>query len=132
MHRVKLMTNTKRIVEEFWRLMGTNDFYSVAAVLTSDFTLDWPQSGERIRGPRNFAAVNSEYPAHGPWKFTINSLVAGPDSAVTDVNVTDGNIRARAITFFTMQNGKIARITEFWPDPFPAAENRKQLVERIT
>jgi ketosteroid isomerase-like protein len=125
------MTATEKIVREFWRLMGTNDFYSASAVLAPDFMLDWPQSGERIRGAENFAAVNSEYPAHGPWKFRINSLVAGPDSAVTDVNVTDGAIRARAITFFTVEKGKIARITEFWPDPFPAAENRKHLVERI-
>ncbi|HOI43573.1 MAG TPA: nuclear transport factor 2 family protein [Elusimicrobiales bacterium] len=125
------MTATEKIVREFWRLMGTNDFYSASAVLAPDFVLDWPQSGERIRGPENFADVNSEYPSHGPWKFGINSLVAGPDSAVTDVSVTDGVVHARAITFFTVEKGKIARITEFWPDPFPAAENRKHLVERI-
>ncbi|MDA8130251.1 MAG: nuclear transport factor 2 family protein [Elusimicrobia bacterium] len=125
------MTETEKLIREFWRLMGTNDFGAAAGLLAPDFTLDWPQSGERIRGPKNFAAVNSEYPAHGPWKFRINSLVAGPDSAATDVDVTDGTVRARAITFFAVENGKIARITEFWPDPFPAAENRKHLAERI-
>lgn len=44
------MTEAERIVGEFWRLMGTNDFYAVSAVLAPEFTLDWPQSGERIRG----------------------------------------------------------------------------------
>lgn len=125
------MAETEKLVREFWRLMETNDFASAAELLAPDFTLDWPQSGERIRGPKNFAAVNSEYPANGPWKFKINSLVAGPDSVATDVDVTDGTVHARAISFFTVQNGKISHITEFWPDPFPAAENRKHLVERI-
>lgn len=34
------------VVREFWRLMASNDFHSVAAVLASDFVLEWPQSNE--------------------------------------------------------------------------------------
>ncbi len=54
------------LVEQFWQLMASNDFYAVSAVLSEDFVLEWPQSGERIRGAENFAKMNAEYPAHGP------------------------------------------------------------------
>ena len=119
------------VVHQFWRLMATNDFRRVADVLASDFVLEWPQSKERIRGAERFVRMNSEYPAHGPWRFEINRLVGGLSEAVSDVSVTDGVQAARAITFFNVAGGKISRIVEFWPDPFDAPANRAHLVERM-
>lgn len=120
------------VVREFWQLMASNDFASVGAVLSDDFVLEWPQSGERIRGRDNFAAMNTEYPAHGPWHFAVNERFGEGSRVVSDVSVTDGVQQGRALSFFTLQGGRIARIVEFWPDPFEAPANRSHLVERIT
>lgn len=117
------------LVEQFWQLMASNDFFSVSAVLSEDFVLEWPQSGERIRGAENFAKMNAEYPAHGPWIFTVHQIVAEHEKLVSDVSITDGVQWARALSFFTVANGKIQKIVEFWPDPFVAPENRRHLVE---
>jgi hypothetical protein len=111
--------------------MATNDFPSVAAVLASDFVLEWPLSKERIRGAERFARMNQEYPAHGPWRFTLNRLVGGDSEAVSDVSVTDGVQTARVLSFFTLEAGKIARLVEFWPAPYPAPANRAHLVEAM-
>jgi SnoaL-like domain len=119
------------VVREFWRLMAGNDFHAVASVLASDFVLEWPQSSECIRGAENFARMNHEYPAHGPWQFHLNRLVGGTDEAVSDVSISDGVQTARAISFFTVTGGKINRLVEFWPEPFAAPVNRAHLVERI-
>ncbi len=109
--------------------MATNHFHSVAAVLSPDFMLEWPQSRERIRGAEGFARMNQEYPAHGPWRFTVNRVVGGESEAVSDVTVTDGARTDRAITFFTVVHGKITRIVEFWPEPSSPASNRTHLTE---
>ena len=119
------------ITREFWRLMATNDFSLVATVLAPEFTLEWPQSKERIRGAEAFARMNSEYPANGPWKFTINRLVGSEAEAVSDVTVTDGVQIARAISFFSITQGKVTNVVEFWPDPYAAPTNRAHLVEAI-
>ena len=119
-------------VNRFWQLMASNDFYAVSAVLADDFVLEWPQSNERVRGADRFGQLNTEYPAHGPWRFTINRVVAAENEAVTDVTVTDGAIEARAISFFTVVDGKITRLVEYWPAPYPAPDNRAHLVEPIT
>jgi hypothetical protein len=120
-----------RLVQEFWRLMATNDFLSVASVLGDDFVLEWPQSRERIRGAGNFAQMNAEYPANGPWRFSINRIVGQGGEAVSDVSVTDGVAAARVISFFTLSAGKIVKIVEFWPEPFAPQPNRQHLTEAL-
>ena len=116
---------------EFWRLMSTNDFGSVSMVLCDDFVLEWPQTNELIRGADRFARMNQEYPANGPWRFTINRLVGGKCEAVSDVTVTDGVRTDRAITFFTVRSGKVTRLVEFWPEPSTAPKNRAHLSEPL-
>jgi ketosteroid isomerase-like protein len=116
-------------VKQFWSLMMTNDFRSVGSLLSDEFILEWPQSKERIRGRDNYAAMNEEYPAHGRWTFTVNRIVGDDVGAVSDVVVTDGVQKARVISFFTLKNGLIVKMVEYWPADFPAPENRKHLVE---
>ena len=60
--------DNKQILENFWSTMATNDFYAASQLLHDDYILEWPQSGERIRGRDNFAAINTFYPAaeNGP------------------------------------------------------------------
>lgn len=117
------------VVREFWRLMATNDFESVASVLAAEFVMEWPQSRERIVGAARFCQMNAEYPATGRWHFRINHLVASGESVVTQVSVGDGSQAAEPISFFTVRAGRIIRLVEYWPDPFAAAENRRHLVE---
>jgi ketosteroid isomerase-like protein len=117
------------IVTEFFLRMNTNDFQFAGLMLSDDYILEWPQSKERIRGRNNFVAINKEYPANGLWRFTIIRIVGNATEAVSDVSVTDGTQVARAITFTTVQQGKIVKQVEFWPDNYAAPENRRHLVE---
>lgn len=123
--------NAANLVQEFFRRMNTNDFNLAGEMLGDDYVLEWPQSKERIRGRDNFVTLNKEYPAHGAWRFKINRIVGTATEAVSDVSITDGIQQARAITFSTVQDGKITRQVEFWPENYEAPENRKHLVERM-
>ena len=109
--------------------MATNDFHSVAAVLASEFVLEWPQSKELIRGAERFGRMNHEYSAHGPWQFAVLRIIGNETEAVSEVEITDGTQNAKAISIFTVEDGKIIRLVEYWPEPYAAAENRKHLVE---
>lgn len=117
------------LVNEFYRRMNTNDFRSAAELLSDGYVLEWPQSRELIRGRDRFVAVNEEYPAHGPWRFTVNRLVGTATEVVTDVSVTDGVQEARAITFTTVAQGEIVKQVEYWPEDYPASANRRHLAE---
>ncbi len=125
------LRTSEAVVREFWRLMATNDFHAVKAVLAPEFVLEWPQSNERIRGPENFARMNAEYPAAGRWQFRIHRLVASADEVVTQVSVTDGTQSAEAVSFFNVADRKIARLVEYWPEPYSPPQNRRHLTEPI-
>ena len=118
------------LVQRFWDTMQTNDFRAAGDLLHDDFVLEWPQSGETVRGRDNFAAINEHYPAAGRWRFEIHRILCDGDQVVTDVSVTDDVITGRAITFSTVCDGRILHQTEFWPDPFEPAPWRAQWVER--
>ena len=117
------------VAREFWRLMASNDFSSVASVLAPSFVLEWPQSKERVRGAERFARINREYVAHGLWRFGVVRLFGGETEAVSEVEVSDGVQHAKAISFFSVEGGKITRIVEYWPEPYAALANRAHLVE---
>ncbi len=121
---------SKQVVEGFWVAMQTNDFKSVGKFLHDDYVLEWPQSGELIRGRENFVAVNEHYPTHGRWEFAVHRILAEEDKVVSDVSVIDGAIIGRVITFSTIRDGKIVHQIEFWPDPFEPAAWRAEWAER--
>lgn len=117
------------LARQFWMLMASNDFTRPTQLFSDDFVLDWPQTNERIRGGKNFAKLNAEYPAHGLWHFEVQELVGDETRAVSRVAVSDGVQSALAISFFDVAAGRIVRITEFWPDPYVPPANRQHLTE---
>ena len=123
--------NSKQIVENFWTIMETNDFYAAAQLLHDDYILEWPQSGERIVGRDNFAAINTKYPAEGKWHFTINHILAEGDMVVTDVTVANDKTTDRVLTFSSIRDEKVWKQVEFWPEPFEAPAWRAQWVETM-
>ncbi|GLR05713.1 polyketide cyclase [Vibrio hyugaensis] len=122
--------NEKDIVLNFWNVMASNDFYAAAECLSADCAVIWPLTKEVIRGRKNFAELNSAYPADGKWTFTIERVVADADQVVTDVIVSDGARSDRVITFHTVRDGLICKQVEYWPEDYAAADWRAQWVER--
>ncbi len=105
--------------------MNTNDFRAVGRLLSDEYVLEYPQSGETFYGLDNFARINEDYPANGLWRFTVHKLVADGPEVVTDTSVTDSVVEARVITFSTVEAGLILWQREFWPEPFDAPAWRR-------
>jgi hypothetical protein len=111
--------------------METNDFVSASECLHPDFEYYMPQTREYLRGRANFVALNDGYPAKGKWSFAVHSIVSDGKNGVSDVKITDGYMKARAITFHMLHDGLIVRQREYWPDDYPAPEWRKKWVQHI-
>ena len=123
------MKTSKQVVEAFWSAMATNDFVTASGWLSEDYRCIWPQSSEIVEGRANFAALNTNYPASGLWRFNVTRILENGAEVVTEVHITDGTLAATAITFHTVTDGLIKDQVEYWPEPYDAPEWRAKWVK---
>ncbi|MCC9707239.1 nuclear transport factor 2 family protein [Streptomyces sp. MNU76] len=122
-------------VERFWATAEGRDWVAFAETLAEDVVYELPQTRERIRGRERYVEFNREYP--GDWHARIERIVAepprpgSPGQVVSRTHVTVGLEEMYAISFFTVdEDGRIAAITDFWPEPYEPPAGREHLVER--
>jgi ketosteroid isomerase-like protein len=106
--------------------------YELAA---DDFVVEWPQSGERIRGRDNSKAINDNYPqmtGSNP-KLTLRRLSGEGAHWVAEGTIDYGDGTPVSFVGITeLRDGKIVRSTEYFANPFEAPAWRKQWVEQIS
>ena len=120
-----------RLAEALWTDIGEGDWQAVAGYVHENFVQEWPQSGERIVGRDNAIAINRHFPGGLPRMKFRRTVAAGP-LAVLQVELTyaDGS-RYLGVSVIELRDGKIARETDYFAQPFPAPQWRAQWVEKM-
>ena len=54
--------DSRSVVEQFWAAIEARDWDAHDRLVAKDYTQEWPQSGERIRGRTNSRAIKENYP----------------------------------------------------------------------
>lgn len=128
----------RQTVERLQQAFATGDLAQLNNVLrevtTDDFVQDWPQSGERIRGRDNSIAINENYPASTGSNPTMSPrrIVGGGDVWVTEGTIDYGDgTPISVVSIFEFRDGRVARTTDYFGNPFPAPEWRSRWVERM-
>lgn len=142
----------RALLERFVAAMNRHDYDALDELFTEDVVHDYPQSGEVVRGLRNFRATIENYPS-GLLEDAIDSetlrVTAGDEIRVlaplfTVVRVEGaGNegtyaLRTRypdgstwwTIGFHHLRDGRIDRATVYFAPEFEAPEWRAAYVER--
>lgn len=116
-------------VRGYWQSMNARDWPGLARLLHPDVRYDVPQSREVVRGREAVVRFNAEYP--GDWSLEPVRVVADERGAATWIDFRLDGESVPGLTFFTFQNGLIATVTDFWPEPFerPAGREHLSLVE---
>lgn len=127
--RLFRMTDLCRTVESYWATADARDWTAFADTLADGVVYSLPQTRERISGREKYVEFNREYP--GDWHVRIERVIAEPGQAVTWTHFTVGLEEMHAITFFTAdEQGRIATVTDFWPEPYEPPAGRDHLTER--
>jgi len=119
------------LVKAYWYAANNRDWDAFAKLLADDVVYEGPQTRERVRGSRNYVRFNVEgFP--GDWQLRIIRIVGERRHAASWIEFTNADGTAQpGLCFFELNNeGKIARITDFWPDPYDLPAQRQHLVER--
>jgi ketosteroid isomerase-like protein len=115
----------------FLAAAAAGDWDSAAGHLHPDFVQEWPQSGERIVGADNALAIDRNFPGGLPTMSTRRILAAG-DLVTVELALTyaDGS-RFFGVSILELRDGRIARDTDYFAEPFAAPQWRAQWVERM-
>lgn len=116
-----------RLYERVW-VGETHDFDVMNEVFADDAALEYSQSGERIRGRANIRAVEENYPAL-PMVTIRRKLVVG-DLAVVESDLDYQGKPYQEVSTFEFRDGKVVRLTQYFPEPFEAPASRARWVER--
>jgi SnoaL-like domain len=123
--------DTRHVVEEVWRALQAGDWDAARGLLHEDFVQEWPQSGERIVGRDNAIAINQHFPGGLPT-MRFRRTLAGGDLAALELELTyaDGS-RYLGVSVIELRDGKVAKETDYFAQPFQAPQWRAQWVERM-
>jgi hypothetical protein len=106
--------------------------YEMAA---DDVIQEWPQSGERIRGRDNIAAVNQNYPSGSGTapKGSLRRILKPGEAWVIEgtIDYGDGVPVSTVSIIETGADGKVVHQTDYFANPFDAPAWRSQWVERM-
>ena len=119
------------VVRAFWEGVDGRDWDAVGATLADDVTYEVPQTGERVRGREAVVRFNAEYP--GEWTLSVTTLVADERQAATTIRfVLPGEPDQTGIAFFRLDDdGLIAHMSDWWPEPYEPPPGRAHLAERV-
>ncbi len=113
----------------YWTACEARDWAIFGQLLATDVVYDLPQPRQRLHGRETFVRFNAEYP--GDWHLTVQRVIGEESRAATWIRVTLDGSELPALTFFDLDtDGLIARITEFWPEPYDPPPGREHLAER--
>jgi ketosteroid isomerase-like protein len=121
--------NIRTALDRHWAASDANDFETEHDIYLDDAVLEYPQSGERIRGRRNIQA--SRFAQPDKKRFTINRILGAGDLWVTELVLSYDGAPSYTVSIMEFSGEKVARETQYFGDPFPPGPSRAQWVERM-
>ena len=120
---------TLTLLRRHWDASDANDFEAEHAIYREDAVLDYPQSGERIRGRRTIQ--QSRFVQPNQKRFTVRLIIGGGDLWVSEFVRTFDGVPSYVVSIMEFRDGLVAHETQYFGDRFDPAPSRAQLVERM-
>ena len=118
----------RRMLERHWTASDAGDFEVEHEIYREDAVLDYPQSGERIRGRRNIQESRTVQP--NKKRFTIRRMIGSGDLWVTEFVLSYDGVPSYTVSIMEFRNGLVVHETQYFADRFDPAPSRAHLVER--
>jgi len=124
------MMSAHEVVAAYWDAAETRDWTKFADLLAEDVVYEAPQSRERVRGRSAYVRFNVDgFP--GQWHLAVERIVVEGRHAASWIRFSGESGTQPGMCFFDLDDhDRIARITDFWPDPYEPPSGRAHLAER--
>ena len=131
------MADTSQMAKDVEAALQSNDFGALAALLqqygTDDYVEEWPQSGERLTKAASMRMAEAYPQMSGTTpSFTYKRMVGGGDIFVVEGTIDYGDgVPVSYVGIGELRDGKVARMTEYFANPFEPPAWRADFVERM-
>jgi SnoaL-like domain len=112
-----------------WTASDANDFITEHEIYREDAVLDYPQSGERIRGRANIQTTRSIQPSSK--RFNIRRILGSGNLWITEYILYYDEKPFPTVSVMEFIGGKVAHETQYFSEPFEPSAQRSRFVERM-
>jgi hypothetical protein len=116
-------------LDRHWAASDADDFEAEHLIYREDAVLEYPQSGERIRGRQNIQSSRAAQPNRK--RFTVRRITGTGNLWVTEYVLTYDGQPSYTVSIMEFDDGKVRRETQYFGDPFEPGPSRAQWVERM-
>ena len=129
MHASASEQDIRAALMEHWAASDANDFSTEHQIYCDDAILDYPQSGERIRGRVNIQANRTQQPSKK--RFEVKRILGSGDLWITEYILYYDEKPFFTVSIMEFKDGKVAHETQYFDKPFEASAWRSRFVERM-
>jgi ketosteroid isomerase-like protein len=122
-------SDIRAALERHWAASDANDFNAEHQIYQQDAVLEYPQSGERIRGRDRIKKSRMAQPNYK--RFAVRRIIGAGNLWVTEFILTYDGQPSYTVSIMEFSGKQIIRETQYFGDPFPPGPSRSQWVERM-
>jgi len=115
-------------LERHWNASDAGDFDVEHEIYREDAVLDYPQSGERIRGRHNIR--ESRFVQPNRKRFTVRRMIGSGDLWISEFTLSYDDVPSYAVSIMEFRDGLVAHETQYFTERFEPSPSRAHLVER--
>ncbi|MDH7794909.1 MULTISPECIES: nuclear transport factor 2 family protein [unclassified Beijerinckia] len=120
----------RALLDRHWAASDANDFEAEHQIYREDAVLEYPQSGERLRGRQAIQLSRAAQPNRK--RFTVRRIIGSGDLWVTEYILTYDDQPSYTVSIMEFREEKVARETQYFGDPFTPGPSRAQWVEQMS
>jgi hypothetical protein len=115
------------LIERYWRAANAQDFEDLRHIFADDVAIEWPQSGERFHGKEACINIFANYPGGSPRFLELSGVMGDGSVWVAEAELLyPDNKKYMVVSIFQIRDSRIVHETDYFAEPFPAPEWRKQ------
>ena len=122
--------NVQAALLRHWQASDANDFTAEHEIYAEHAVLEYPQSGERMRGAHSIRASRMAQPTHK--RFTVRRVLGGGGLWLSELILTYDGQPFHVVSIMEFEGDKVVRETQYFGEPFEPGPSRAQWVERMS
>ena len=121
--------DVRAALEQHWTASDAGDFEAEHGIYADRAVLDYPQSGERIRGRASILAARRAQPDRK--RFVVRRVTGTSGLWISELVLSYDERPFHVVSIMEFENGQVVRETQYFGAPFEPGASRAQWVERM-